>query len=508
MSLDAALTIARSGLHLLDRQMARASDDIANAGTEGHTRKILAGAALEAGGAGIGVRGRVVVRDVDAALVAAADRARSEAAGAALAERLLGGVEAAHGRPEDGDSVAGRIAGLRSAFVLLREAPADPNRRAGAMVAAEELVAQVNGVAAAIGTARQQAQDALGEEVAAVNAALHRVARLNDDIRREAASGRSIAALDDQRDLAIGRIAESLELRVIRQSNGEVTLVARGGLVLPLDPAADALSVGAATVGPGAYHGGGGLPGVMLGGQDVTRRLAGGRLAAAAALRDTTLPRMQAELDLTAAHLAQRFAAQGLTLFTDGAGTVPDVSVAYAGSAQLGFAGALRVNPAVAADPALLRDGTDAVAGLPGGPTAFTPNPPGGPAGFDTMVARVLDYVFGLTQAPGVAQPVIGSTALGPDGTLTSPLSGLVTLEDHAAALVAEQSAARAQAGDARGRAESLGEVLAGRLAERSGVDVDKEVAGMVELQTAYGVNARVIATVQAMWDALFGAVR
>ena len=42
----------------------------------------------------------------------------------------------------------------------------------------------------------------------------------------------------------------------------------------------------------------------------------------------------------------------------------------------------------------------------------------------------------------------------------------------------------------------------------RSGVDVDREVASMVELQNAYAVNARVVATVQAMWDALFGAVR
>jgi flagellar hook-associated protein FlgK len=30
----------------------------------------------------------------------------------------------------------------------------------------------------------------------------------------------------------------------------------------------------------------------------------------------------------------------------------------------------------------------------------------------------------------------------------------------------------------------------------------------MVALQNAYSVNARVISTVQAMWEALFGAVR
>jgi flagellar hook-associated protein 1 FlgK len=54
----------------------------------------------------------------------------------------------------------------------------------------------------------------------------------------------------------------------------------------------------------------------------------------------------------------------------------------------------------------------------------------------------------------------------------------------------------------------ALAELLAARSQARSGVDVDREVAAMVELQNAYTVNARVVATVQAMWDALFGAVR
>jgi flagellar hook-associated protein 1 FlgK len=509
MSLDLALSVARSGLRLLDRQMARAADDIANAGTEGHTRKLLAGDSLHAAGMGLGVRQRVATRDVDVALVAAADRARGEGAAAALVERLLGGVEAAHGRPEDGDSLAGRLAGLRSAFVLLRESPADANARASALQAAGDLAAGFNGVAGAIGTARQAAQDAMVDEVAAINVGLNRVAELNIGIRREFAAGRSTAALEDQRDVAIGRLSESLDLTVIHQPGGAVALVARGGMVLPLDPVAPALSMAEATVGAGAFHGGAGtLPGVLLGGQDVTRRVVGGRLAAAATLRDETLPRMQAEADLAAAHVAQRFAAQGLAVFDDGAGVVPDTTLPYAGSAQLGFAGAMRVSAAVAADATLLRDGTAAVVAVPGGPTAFTPNPPGGPAGFATMIDRVLDHVFGGTLAPGVAHAAVATTGLGPNGQLGSTLSGLVTLEDYAAALVAEQTAQRAQAGEARGRAESLREVLGARIAERSGVDVDEEVAAMVQLQTAYGVNARVIATAQAMWDALFGAVR
>ena len=49
---------------------------------------------------------------------------------------------------------------------------------------------------------------------------------------------------------------------------------------------------------------------------------------------------------------------------------------------------------------------------------------------------------------------------------------------------------------------------LEARFSQRSGVDVDTEMAAMVTLQNAYAANARVMSTVQAMWDALLGAVR
>lgn len=507
MSMDLALSVARSGLRLLDRQMARTADDIANAGTEGHTRKSLDGRALSAAGIGIGVRIGTPVRDVDLALQAAAARAGGDAAAGELRTRLLAVVETAHGRPADGDSVGGLLGALRAGLTALREAPEDAIRRGAVVQAAQDFVARVNTVATAIGTARQEAHDTLRTEASAANAALAEIGALSRSIRNELASGRTAADLEDKRDLAIARLAQSLDIGVIRGGMGEVTLVARGGIMLPQDGAA--FSVAPANVAPGAFHGGAGaLPGLMLNGQDVTRQVAGGRLAAAAELRDMVLPRMQAELDLSAAHTAARMESQGLRLFTNGAGAAPDVTQPYAGSAMVGFAAVIRVNPAVIANPALVRDGTHAVAALPGGPSAFTPNLAGGPAGFAVLIDRVLDFTFGTEVSAGNAQPLIPAGGLGPDGTLVSTLSGLATLEAHAGALVTVQSVARVVAEEGRGRAVALGEILGTRLQQRSGVDVDREVAAMVELQNAYTINARVIATVQAMWDALLGSVR
>lgn len=509
MSLDAALNIARSGLLYTQRALASAADDVANAGTVGHTDKTVSTRALQVDGSGIGVRTLAPTRDVDEALVTELDSRRAAAAAADVRARLLAAIETAHGNPEMGEAIGDLTAALRTAFEDLRADPAEAGRQSGLVLDAENLALRLNEVSDVIGTARQQAQDGVVTEVSNINAALREIATLTQQIRDQVALTGGAAALEDRRDAAIASLSESLEVRALKRDDGGLVLVARNGLVLPLDPNRDAFSTADATLGPSSFHGAGGsIPGIMMGGQDVTRMLAGGRLAEYVALRDQTLPRYQAEADLAAAHLAYRFEGQGLRLFTDPAGAVPNASQPYAGTTMVGFAGTIRVNAAVSANPALLRDGTHAVAGSATGPSAFAPNPAGGPAGFTTLLDRILDFTFGKDAQAGVGWVGIPTGGLGPDGSLSSPFGAPPTLEGYAALVTATHTADRAAATDALAGAEALLKGLEARFAQRSGVDVDAEMAAMVALQNAYAANARVMSTVQAMWDALFGAMR
>lgn len=509
MSLDAALLTARSGILHTQRALAAAANDVANAGTPGHTKKTVAARAVQVEAQGIGVRSLAPSRDVDEALVTELNARRAAAAGAEVHLRLLQGIEAAHGRTEAGDGLGDLMAALRSGFEDLRADPAEPGRQAALLLDAVALAARLNETSAAVQQARQQAQDGIVAEVARVNDTLREIAALTREIRDQIALTGNAAALEDRRDTAIARLSASIEVRALKREEGTIVLVARGGMVLPLDERADAFFTSDASLGPSAFHGAGGtIPGITLGGVDVTRSLIGGRLAEYVALRDATLPRYQAELDLAAANLAARFEGQGLRLFTDAAGAVPDPAQPYAGSAMVGFAGTIRVSAAVAANPALLRDGTHAVAGSATGPSAFTPNPPGGPAGFVGLLDRVLDFTFGGQAQAGVAWAPIATGGLGPDGTLSSPFGAPPTLEAYAGLLTAVHTADRAAASTALSGAQALVSGLEARFAQRSGVDVDQEMAAMVALQNAYAANARVLSTVQSMWDALLGAVR
>ena len=335
MSLDTALLTARSGLLHTQRALASAANNVANADTPGYTRKTVAGLAEQ----GMGVRSLAPGRDVDEALLTELDSRRAAAAAAGLRADLLAGIEAVHGSPEAGDGLGDLVAALRTGFEDLRADPAQAGRQSALVLAAEELATRFNEVSGAIGQARQQAHDTVVTEVAAINAGLRDIATLTRQIREQIALTGDAAALQDQRDAAISTLSASIEVRALKREDGGIVLVARNGIVLPLDADRDAFSTADATLGAAAFHGAGGtIPGVTLGGLDVTANLLGGRLAEAIALRDQTLPRYQAEADLAAANLAARFDAQGLALFTDAAGAVPDTSLPYAGSMVLGFA--------------------------------------------------------------------------------------------------------------------------------------------------------------------------
>lgn len=509
MSLELAFGIAKSGLLATQRQLAQVSQNIANADTPGHTRKELpARAFADDRGGPLGVRMGEARRDVDDALLTERDGRAADAAAADARERLLARIEAVHGKPEDGESLGDVVARLRESFVGLRASPADPGLQQASLGAARDVARRFNEVGAAVAEARQAAQDGLGEEVRRANDALAEIAQLTLRVREETAMGRSTAETEDRRDLALARLSESLPVRALRQADGGLVLIARNGVALPTDPRAlPAFSVQGAAVGPTAYYGpppGGTLPGVMLGGVDVTGQLRGGRLAEFVALRDETLPRFQAELDLAAATLSRRLELQGLRLFTDPGGAVPDPALGYVGGNLAGYANTMRLSQAVTDDPRLIRDGTHAEPG----PPAFAPNPPGGPAGFSTLLERALEHGFGARDAAGADWPAIQSTGLGPNGLLASPFLAPRGIEAYAAAAIGSQTRERAQAAEAGDRARALKGGLDARFARQSGVDPDAEMAALVTLQNAYAANARVVNTAQRMFDQLLAIGR
>ena len=121
-------------------------------------------------------------------------------------------------------------------------------------------------------------------------------------------------------------------------------------------------------VQPGEFYPSDGINGITLGGTDVTSQLRGGQIGANIALRDTTLPTDQAELDEFAQNLAYRFAARGSRCSPIrpptrpppvSPGTIlPSDPHRTQPNGYVGFAATIQVNSVVQAKPSLVAMGT------------------------------------------------------------------------------------------------------------------------------------------------------
>ena len=468
-SLNSILSNAASGMRAAQAGVSVVSDDIANADVAGYTAKTQETAAFVVGDQTSGVRTGQVTRSVDEALQAGVWSQASRVGALTVRSGVLTSINAAQGTPGDGTSLADAVTALQNSFTQLQAQPSSQTQQAAVVSAADGLASTIRNVAASISTQRNNAQLQIETSVEALNSALVEVNATTHEIVAAKQAGNDTATLEDQRDKALQAISGLLDVHYDKQADGNIAILGRNGFSIPLD---GTFSTTAATLSPAAV-GAGSVPPILLQSTnpsepavDVTSHLSGGSLGELVQLRDATLPSYAANLDGFSAKLANRFSAQGLRLFGDG---TSEATLA----ATPGLSSVIAVNPAVAATPSMVRDGT---AG-----TSYPVNPADGPAGY----AALIDRVLGNTFAAG---------------------GGTTSLAADAGAFVSKQSADTAQASADLKAATSYQTTLSTRFSDGSSVNVDQEMGLMIQLQNSYQANARVVQAAQRMFTDLLNA--
>jgi flagellar hook-associated protein 1 FlgK len=505
--MESALSIAIGGLANVNRQLSVVSQNVANASTASYTREVATQTSVTASGIGMGVRSGPVQRDLNTQLQASLLSQNSVVSALQTRQTALQTIDAVQGTVGSGDDLSSLLGQLQDAFSTLETDPSSQVQQSAVVSPAQTLTQQINALSQAYATARQTAEDSLQSGVDQLNTTLTSIGKLSDQIVQLQATGQSTADLENQRDAALSSLSQLIDVRYTEQSNGDLLISTTSGLSLPIHGSNVPFSIASANLGATSYYPGGGAPAITLNGADVTTQISGGSLGANLELRDDTLPTCQAELDEFAETLSTRFDAQGLTLFTDPTGTVPSSTGSSVQTGYVGYASTIQVNPAVIATPSLVRDGTHTVTGSATGASAFTPNPSGGSSGFTDMITRVLDYALGDQVQAGVAQPSSAVTGLGPAGTLSAPYTGSGDLASLATALVGTQAQYSSTTSTQLTTEQSVQTTLSGKLSAQSGVSIDTEMSTMIQLQNAYGANARVIAAIQSMWTQLLQSV-
>jgi flagellar hook-associated protein 1 FlgK len=489
MTIAAALSIATGGLANINAQFSLISQNVVNASTPDYSAEVSTQQSMDAAGVGLGVYTGPATRYVDAALQGEAYSQNATVAGLQTQQTALQSLDAVQGTPGQNSDIASLLGNLQNQFSTLLNYPASQAQQSQVVTAATTLAQNINVLSNAYGTLRQTAQDNIVSELATLNTTLGTIGSLSTQIMALQADGQSTADLENQRDAAVATVSQLVSVKVLQQPNGDILLTTTAGLTLPIHGTANPLSTSDVNVQSGTYYPGGGIPGIMLGGSDVTRQLQGGQIGANITLRDGTLPTDQAELDEFSENLATRFAANGLTLFTDPTGNVPVAAAPPVQNGYVGFASSIQVNPAVQANPSAVRDGTPSISG--------------GLAGFTGIINAVLNNTLGNN--PPLASNVTG---LGPSGTLNAPYGvSPTTLGALASTMLAAQAQDSATVTNQLTTEQSVQTVLSSKLSTQSGVNIDTEISNMIQLQNAYGANARVISAVQSMWTQLLNSV-
>ena len=105
-------------------------------------------------------------------------------------------------------------------------------------------------------------------------------------------------------------------------------------------------------------------------------------------------------------------------------------------------------------------------------------------------------------------------SASGPAGNLNAPYAGPTppyasssTLQQLATTMLAAQAQDSATTSTQTDTEQAVQTSLASKLSAQSGVNMDTEMSHMIQLQNAYGANAKIISAVQAMWTQLLQSV-
>ncbi len=363
------LDIALSGLNIAQRQMDVISTNIANASTPGYTRKILPQEAQSSREQVIGVRPGQLVRSVNMNLARDFWSQVSTVSSADVKVQYLEKIQQFHGAPEQEVSISAELSELRDDFAALSDTPSDTFLMKSALNQAEVIVDKINNFENLISQMRNDTQDDMTQTIDSINARLQEIAEINQDIKVNTISGRSIATLQDRRDVAIEKLSEDIEIDFFTRGDGVMVVQTNNGREL-VSENAETVTFSPIRAGPEAAYPSG-LSGIYVGdpqkdadATDITTSSIGGKLGGLIELRDEILPEQQAMLDETAYQLARRFDMQGLRLFTDSAGQIPsnaapDPSTEPPTAVEyVGFSAEIRINQAILDDNTLIQSGT------------------------------------------------------------------------------------------------------------------------------------------------------
>jgi len=393
-------------------------------------------------------------------------------------------------------SPAALIGKLSGALQRYSASPQDVGAATAVVYAAKDLVTSLNSASATVAEVRRQADSDIAGAVGNINDLLSSFGELNKEIVAGTRAGRDVTDALDARDRILKDLSNEIGIRTVARDDGDIAIFTESGVTM-FDKVARSVTfdasplLGAGQIGSPVY-----VDGVPVSGTPQVMAVHSGRIAGLVSVRDEIAPAYEAKLDEIARGLIEAFAehdqstvptlpaAAGLFTYPGGPG------IPASGTLINGLAGTISINvnvdPSAGGQALRLRDGAISNPGNP----AYTYNTAGG-ASFGDRIQQLITELS-ATRSFDPAAGLVASATLG--NYATSAASGL-----EAQRQASEANSTYLQV--VSDRASSV-------LAKETGVNLDEEMAHMLDLERSYQASARLMSSIDSLIGTLLDALR
>jgi flagellar hook-associated protein 1 FlgK len=375
---------------------------------------------------------------------------------------------------------------LSAALQTWSSSPGSATAGRAVLSAAQALASGLNAAGAATQSVRETADRDMLASVDKINGLLSQFQQVNIDIVNGTAIGADVTDALDRRATLLQGLSNEIGVTTTLDARNSMSIHTDSGVVLfdgtPRDVSMAATTTATANVTGAAVL----VDGVPVTGAHATMPIQSGALYGLSQLRDEVAPQYQSQLDALAGGLVDAFAETSAGGSLPGLFTSSGMASTPGGTLVPGLAGALQVSAAV--DPAqggnvnLLRDG-----GING--AAFVQNSSGA-SGYNSLINAEISALSATRAFPsGTGLSTSGSVM----GQAAESASWLDARYQSASNQATYQSTLSSQASQA--------------LSNATGVNIDAQMSHLLDLENSYQASAKLISTINTMFNALLQAV-
>jgi flagellar hook-associated protein 1 len=446
--LNTSLNISVQALMAEQGALNVTTNNIANVNTPGYTREVPVlseAATIKEGmvrfGGGVTMNQFQSVRDQLLQLRMYEETQQQNNSGTQL--NSLTQIESLFSDPTKG--IGGAMTDFFNSLSQLSTNPTDNSARQRVLSSANNLAIAFHQSVSGLGTIQTDLDQSVPQVINQINQLTKQIATLNGQVAQMQGLGKDPGTVQDQRDQLITQLSALVNISVTTTEHG-LTLTTANGVPLVVANQSFDLQTSNNTNG---------FADVVAQGQDITSQITGGKLAGIINVRDRVIPDLLNRLDTLANQFSTSFNTQnqaGFDLSGNAGGNFFTPPTAVTGSAA-NFQVSIT-------DPSLIAASSD------------------GSVGSNGNVAQLLGIRD--TNLPAGSKPL---------DMFANLVLQVGTLGSNAKADNDASSAALQQVTDQRGAV--------------SGVSLDEETTNMIRYQRAYQAAARVVSTVNTMYDSL-----